>query len=99
MKTTNTPQNICPCCGTSHNRATSANAKNVSPTAGSISICVDCYGIAQFNADLTLSAVPADKLPALYAENPGLEKNIEQAITLLKQAKQKLRNTPSHRLH
>jgi len=58
MKTTVTPNSICPYCGHKFNRA--SNPEGQVPTPGDYSVCIECSEILVFDDDLLLRK-PTDK--------------------------------------
>ena len=62
MKTWNTPDEKCLACGHIVNRASNLTDEKRKPTAGDVSICLQCGHLMGFNDDMTLRELTSDEM-------------------------------------
>jgi preprotein translocase subunit Sss1 len=77
-----TPESTCPYCG----KVTNGAAGPEAPEAGAISICIQCYNLGIFNADLTIRKPTVEEFAALRSD-PEQWRDIEMLRFVLRQTK------------
>jgi len=74
-----TPESTCPYCG----KVTNGAAGPEAPEAGAISICIQCYNLGIFNADLTIRKPTVEEF-ASWRADPEVWREIELVRFALK---------------
>lgn len=75
------PEAVCPACHRPQDGASSASGGREAPKPGDLAICIDCAGVAQYDAAMQLKPFDVSTLPADEA------KQIEHYRTLIRRTK------------
>ena len=78
--TAETPGNTCPYCG----KFTDSASGPVLPKEGDVSVCIQCYNINIFNADLSIRKPTVEEFAALRSD-PEQWRDIEMLRFVLRQ--------------
>ena len=79
------PESSCPNCNRKMDRATGIRDRDDVPEPGSISICICCAAINEYDDDLRLRLLPEDELKEISIQHPKTYQILMKAQRIVKQ--------------